>query len=55
MSKVLILGAGGTGYAAVYAVLKLSTSIRKIFIWNRTLKKAEKLNNFFDNMLIVMK
>ena len=53
MSKVLILGAGGTGYAAVYAVIKLK--IKKIFIWNRTLEKAEKLNAFFNHKLIVLK
>ena len=52
-SKVLILGAGGTGYAAVYAILKLN--IKKIYVWNRTIEKAEKLNTFYNKKLIVLK
>ena len=42
--KVLVLGAGGTAKAVVYALKKAKA---EVFIWNRTTSKAEKLAETF--------
>lgn len=44
----LVLGAGGTSRAAVFAMIRLG--IRKIFIHNRTTKKAEQVAKQFKNL-----
>ncbi len=42
--KVLILGAGGTSRAVIYALKKVNA---EVYLWNRTLSKAEKLAQTF--------
>ncbi|HIC09327.1 MAG TPA: shikimate dehydrogenase, partial [Aquificales bacterium] len=42
--KVLVLGAGGTARAVVYALKKVQS---EVYIWNRTPRKAQKLAETF--------
>ena len=42
--KVLVLGAGGTAKAVVYALKKAKA---KVFVWNRTTAKAKQLSEKF--------
>ena len=49
--SVFILGAGGVVPSIIYALNKMKVS--KIFISNRTKKKAENLKNLFNNLNIV--
>ena len=49
--KVLIIGAGGVVSSILFALNKMS--LNKIFITNRTRKKAEDLKKFFKNLIIV--
>ncbi len=49
--KAFILGAGGVVTSIIYALNKMKIS--KIFISNRTRKKAENLKNLFNNLNIV--
>ena len=49
--KVLIIGAGGVVSSILFALNKMS--LNKIFITNRTRKKAEDLKMFFKNLIIV--
>ena len=49
--KVFILGAGGVVPSIIYALNKMKVS--KIFISNRTKKKAENLKNLFNNLNII--
>jgi shikimate dehydrogenase len=49
--KVFILGAGGVVSSIIYALSKMKVS--KIFISNRTKKKAENLKNLFNNLNII--
>ena len=49
--RVFILGAGGVVPSIIYALNKMKVS--KIFISNRTKKKAENLKNLFNNLNIV--
>ena len=42
--KVLVLGAGGTARAVVYALKKVQSAV---YIWNRTPQKAQKLAETF--------
>ena len=50
-NKILILGAGGVTPSIVYALLK--KGIKKIFISNRTLKKAENIKKRFPLIKII--
>jgi len=50
-SEILILGAGGVTPSVIYALSKLK--IKKIFISNRTLKKAEELKKRFPIIEII--
>ncbi|KAK9480998.1 hypothetical protein V1514DRAFT_323976 [Lipomyces japonicus] len=45
----LVIGAGGAGRAAVYALAQLRTGV--IFIYNRTRQKAEELKAEFDHVV----
>lgn len=47
-SRVLILGAGGFGHAAVYALARLG--VRKFYIYNRTRENAELLVSHFQTL-----
>ena len=49
--EILILGAGGVVPSIIYALKKMKTS--KITVCNRTRKKAENLNNLFNDLNIV--
>ena len=49
--KILILGAGGVVPSIVFALKKMNAS--KIIITNRTKKKAEELQNLFEDLKIV--
>ncbi|MDB9760974.1 shikimate dehydrogenase [Pelagibacteraceae bacterium] len=50
-SKVLILGAGGVTPSVIYALFK--KGIKKVFLSNRTIKKAEKIKNKFPFIKII--
>ena len=43
--KALVLGAGGTSKAIIYALTKSGT---KVYLYNRTIEKAIKLKEIFD-------
>lgn len=47
--KVLVLGAGGTSRAVIYALKRVNA---EVFLWNRTLSKAEKLAQSFGVKII---
>ena len=49
--KIFILGAGGVAPSIIFALNKMNVS--KIFISNRTKKKAEDLKSQFDNLDIL--
>ena len=49
--KILLLGAGGVAPSIIFALNKLRVS--KIFISNRTKKKAENLKDYFKNLIVV--
>ncbi len=49
--KVIILGAGGVVPSLIYALKKMNVS--KIYLGNRTRKKAENLKLFFENLEII--
>ena len=49
--KIFILGAGGVAPSIIFALNKMNVS--KIFISNRTKKKAEDLKSQFDNLEIL--
>ncbi|CAG9990369.1 unnamed protein product [Clonostachys byssicola] len=44
-TTALVLGAGGMAHAAVYGLLRLG--VTRIFLWNRTLSRAEALKQHF--------
>ena len=50
-NKVLILGAGGVTSSVIYALLKIG--VKRIFISNRTLKKAKDLQKIFNTIEII--
>ena len=49
--KIFILGAGGVVPSIIYASIKMGSS--EIMISNRTEKKAEKLQNIFNNIKLI--
>jgi len=49
--KIFILGAGGVVPSIIYASIKMGSS--EIMITNRTEKKAEKLQNIFNNIKLI--
>ena len=48
---VFLIGAGGVAPSIIFALNKMK--INKIFVCNRTKKKAEDLKNIFQNLIIV--
>ena len=49
--NVLILGAGGVVSSIIYALEKLG--VKKIYLSNRTIKKAESLKTLFNDLTII--
>lgn len=45
--NILVLGAGGTTRAVIYGLIK--ENVKKIYIYNRTIKRAEILKNKFSS------
>ena len=49
--NILIFGAGATAKTIIYSIID---EVNKIYIYNRTLKNAEKLKNFFNKEKIII-
>ena len=49
--KILILGAGGVVPSIIYASMKMNFS--KIFVTNRTKRRAEKIKNIFNSIKLI--
>jgi pentafunctional AROM polypeptide len=49
--SALVIGAGGTARAALYALYKLGVS--KVYIWNRTSSRAQQLKASFEHLIDV--